>query len=80
MVLFAMYISYALIQQQSMINNYNKQINELNTSIAAKEEELEDLDNMEKLYRSDENMERIARDRLGLVLPDETVFVDVTGK
>jgi len=32
------------------------------------------------VYQSDEFVEKVARERLGLVRSDETVFIDVTGK
>ena len=74
------FVSVVLIRQQSDINYYNKQINDLNTQISKEEEEKEKLDAKKEEYSSDDYIEKVARDELGLVMADEKVFVDVNNK
>lgn len=78
--LLIIYISVAIIGQQSKINNLDKEIGETKNLIMQKEKEFEELEDREQVYGSDEYVERVARERLGYVRPDETVFIDVTGK
>lgn len=74
------YISVAIIGQQSKIDSLNQKISDANALISEKEKEYSALEDQEKVYGSDEYVEHVARKRLGYVRPDETVFVDVTGK
>lgn len=74
------YISVAIIGQQSKINSLNSKISDVNNKISVKEKEYSELEDQEIVYGSDEYVERVARQRLGYVRPDETVFIDITGK
>lgn len=73
------YFVVSIIGQQSSINELNGTINEYNVKIEDKKSELAALDDKKKTGATDEAIESIARERLGLVRSDETVFVDVTG-
>ena len=66
--------------QQVTLNAYDGQINDLNMSIANAQKVGDQLDNAKQLYNTDDYKEYIARARLGLVLPDERVFIDISGK
>ncbi len=73
------YFSIAIVGQQSALNGLNNTINEYNTKIEDKKGELAALEEKKKAGVTDDTIETIARERLGLVRSDETVFVDVTG-
>ena len=75
-----MYLCYALISQQTVLRTSNAQITQLEAGIAEAEGRLAQVQDLDTLSRSDAYIERVAREKLGLVLPDETVFVDVTGR
>ncbi len=75
-----MYLCYALICQQTSLRASDAQISQLEADIAEAEGRLAEVQDLDTLSRSDEYIERVAREKLGLVLPDETVFVDVTGR
>ncbi len=77
-VLFA--VAFVLIQQQSNINYYNRQISQLQKEIEAEEKLADELTQKESVYSSDYYVEKVAREELGLVMPDEKVFVDANGK
>jgi len=79
MVILVVYFSISIIGQQSDINALNGTINEYNSKISDKNSELNAIEDEIKNSGSDSTVERIARERLGLVRSDETVFVDVTG-
>lgn len=80
MVGLIMYLSYALISQQTSIRVADKDISRLEEEIRAAESQLDMVEDLDAESKSDEYIEKVAREKLGLVLPDETVFVDVTGR
>lgn len=80
MVGLIMYLSYALISQQASIRVADKDISRLEEEIRAAENQLDMVEDLDAESKSDEYIEKVAREKLGLVLPDETVFVDVTGR
>ena len=80
MVGLIVYLFYAIICQEVSLRENNAQISELKTEIASAKETLSKVEDLDTLSRSDAYIERLAREKLGLVLPDEVVFVDVTGR
>ena len=76
----AIYMIVSICGQQSQINSLNGSIAETSAKIAQKQQEAAEIDDAAELYASDEFVERVARNSLGFVRSDETVFVDVTGK
>lgn len=73
---FIIYFIYAMIAQQIALSNKNKEIQSLEEQVSAANTETErlqkELDNLE----DPEYLERVAREKLGLVRPNERVFVD----
>ena len=77
--LVAAYFLFCIISQQSIISSNKKEIKELTTQVEAKEKTLDTLNDEALGLGSDEYIERIAREKIGLVRPDETVYIDSTG-
>lgn len=73
---FMIYFVCAIISQQVALSNKNKEIQSLEEKVSVANQETErlqkELDNME----NPEYLERMAREKLGLVRPNERVFVD----
>ncbi len=73
---FIMYAAYALINQQLMIHKLSKvqeqKMEQINNVISDNEK----LKQMIKTSNSDEYIERMAREQLGLVKPGEKVYID----
>ena len=73
---FIIYFVYAMIAQQIALSNKNKEIQSLEEQVSAANTETErlqkELDNLE----DPEYLERVAREKLRLVRPNERVFVD----
>ena len=80
LLILAVYFIVAIIGQQSKLNALAGEIKETSLMIDEKSKEVELLNDKEKLYSQNGEIERIARDRLGFVRSDETVFIDITGK
>lgn len=73
---FLCYCVYTLIEQQVQINKYDSQIAMYQADINSKKEMIEYYENQKDNINSDEYIENIARDSLGLVKPYEKVFID----
>lgn len=75
-IVFMGYCIYTLIEQQVQINKYNSQISMYEAEIQSKNEMIEYYNNEKKSIDSDEYIENVARDSLGLVKPYEKIFID----
>ncbi len=77
---FMMYAVYSLANQQLMIYKLSKvqeqKVQEINSVISDNEK----LKQMIKTSNSDEYMERMAREQLGMVKPGERVYIDTNMK
>lgn len=71
-----LYIGYILINQQIEMFKCNKQIKENDKKIAEQQQQINDLIKAKQNYKSDEFIERIAREKLGYVKAGEKVYID----
>ncbi len=76
-IIFAVYFIYVMIWQQVMLSRKNKEIDALEEQITAATQQAEELEKELENLNDPEYLERIAREKLGLVRPNERVFVDV---
>lgn len=75
-IAFIMYFAYTFFDQQLKINRYNSQIEMYNQEIEAKQNLVEYYNTQNENITSDEYIESVARERLGLVKPYETIYID----
>lgn len=73
---FCAYFVCVTIGQQHTINIKRKEINELNSKIVSARQETERLASEFESVNEPEYLERIAREKLGLVQPNERVYID----
>lgn len=76
-VICAMFIN-AMIQQPKILENKEK-IASLEEQIAYEQLRAKEVDALKDMVNTDEYIERMARDRLGLIKENEKVFIDVAG-
>lgn len=76
-IFVCVYFVYTFMTQQMQINRYNSQIDMYKTDIANKEVLSNYYNDKEKSVESDEYIEEVARETLGLVKPYEKIFIDV---
>lgn len=76
-VLVSVYFVTTFIDQQISINRYNSQIEMYKADIANKEALTKYYDQQQDNVETDEYIEHVARESLGLVKPYEKIFVDV---
>ena len=75
-IIFLGYCIYTLFDQQMQINKYDSQIKFYQNEIDQKNEMVGYYNEQKNNVNSDEYIEKVARESLGLVKPYEKVFVD----
>ncbi len=75
-VSFFVYFIYTLIQQQITISKNSNEIDALEERIAVAEQQKAKLEQELENLNDPEYLEKVAREKLGLVRPNERVFVD----
>lgn len=71
------YFTYLLVNQQTVLNQCNKDLLSIGIKIEEQTRRNEDLQKKKELLTSDEYIEEVAREELGMVKEGEKVFVDV---
>ena len=74
---FIIYFVYTLIMQQKTLNSYSSEEAKYNNKIEVAQEEQNELQSMKDNINSDEYIEQIAREKLGMYYPNEKVYIDV---
>jgi cell division protein FtsB len=72
-----LYLSYIAVNQQKLIHAKNLELSRLENKIAEEMKINEELKKQNEMIESDEYIERIAREKLGMVRKNERVYVDI---
>ena len=75
---FIIYFVYTLIMQQKTLNSYSSEEAKYNNNIEVAQEEQNELQSMKDNINSDEYIEQIAREKLGMYYPNEKVYIDIS--
>jgi cell division protein FtsL len=73
----AVYFSYTFISQEAVLDRKNNEMKTIEAKITGENKQNETLKKQKDTMNSDEYIEKIAREKLGMVKPGERVFVDV---
>mgnify|MGYP000625809339 FL=1 len=76
-IAFILYFVFTLIKQQQTLNSYANQKAKYNEDIEVAEDEQEELQKTKDNINSDEYIEQVAREKLGMYYPNERVYIDV---
>lgn len=76
-LVFAIYVIYTLISQQQILNSYKVEVNKYTNDILQAQAEQEKLNETKNNINSNEYIEQIAREKLGMYLPNERVYIDI---
>lgn len=68
------------IMLQPAISENSDKISELQSQIDYEQKRADEIDNLKKNVNSDEYIEKMAREKLGMIRKDEIVFIDVTSE
>ena len=75
--LVIIYFIFTFINQQLNLNSYNKDISYYSTQIEELEEKQEELLATQDNVNSKDYIEKVAREKLDMYLPNETVYIDI---
>lgn len=78
LILIIVYFLFTFSNQQTKLNSYNKDISYYTTQIEELKNKKEDLLATEQNVNSEEYIEKIAREKLDMYLPNETVYIDIS--
>jgi cell division protein FtsL len=73
----ALYFVYMMADQQAIINRYNQDFARLEQKIEEEEQRNSHLKREKEMLNSDEYIEKVAREKLGMVKEGERLFVDI---
>lgn len=76
-IVVACYVVSIFISQQQTLNSYKKEIEKCEEQIVEAKETKESLVAMKENVNSPEYIEQIAREKLGMYLPNEKVYIDI---
>mgnify|MGYP001625091485 CR=1 FL=1 len=76
-LMFIIYFLYTIIAQQKTLNSYAQEKEKYNDNIETAQEEQNELNEMKENINSDEYIEQIAREKLGMYYPNERVYIDI---
>ncbi len=78
LLIVVVYSIFTFIGQQSKLNSYNKDISHYTAKIEELKEKKEELVTTQENVNSPEYIEQIAREKLDMYLPNETVYIDIS--
>ncbi len=76
-ILAAGYVLFALIEQQADINQLRREKAVVLVEIENEEKALKKMQKLSKETQSIDYIEKQAREKLGMVMPNETVYIDI---
>lgn len=77
LIIVGIYVSYVFINQQKTLNSYKKTKDYYALQISEQEQYKEQLTTLKSNINSPEYIEKIAREKLDMYLPNERVYIDV---
>ena len=79
-IIFCIYVVSVLISQQAKLNSYKQSQSYYQEKTMQAEQYQESLKSLKENIDSPEYIEEIAREKLGMYLPNERVYIDVGTK
>lgn len=77
-ICMGIYAIYAFVLQQRLLNSYANEKKEYKNQISTAEKKQEELTSTLDNLNSTEYIEDVARNKLGMYLPNERVYIDIT--
>ena len=76
-IIFVVYFTYTVFIQQQMLQARSSEFKQAKTKIEEQQAIKEDLERQQKLLNTDAYIEKVAREKLGLVKEGERIFTDI---
>lgn len=77
LLILIIYIISILINQQKTLNSYATTMKDLDNQIAEAKQKKEELENTKNNIDSNEYVEKIAREKLDMYLPNERIYINI---
>lgn len=77
-ILLIIYAIFTVIKQQTKITSYQKDMSYYTAQIETLQEKKADLEATQKNVNSEEYIEKVAREKLDMYYPNETVYIDIS--
>lgn len=77
LIFLAAYAVYIFVSQQKMLNSYAKEKKQYEMQISEAKEQQVDLNDTLSNIDSTEYIEKIAREKLDMYLPNEKIYIDI---
>lgn len=77
LAVFFLYFCYVLIDQQKVIMARESEIARIQEKIGEEQMTNEELTKQREIINSDEYVEKVAREKLGMVKKEERIFIDI---
>lgn len=78
LIVMIVYTIFIFFSQQKKLNSYNKEISYYNTQIEELNAKKAELLTTQENVNSEEYIEEVAREKLDMYLPNETVYIDMS--
>ncbi len=79
LLLVTVYVVFSLVQLQIQVSDSNAKVSQAQEELEKQNNKNEELKRLLENGKEAEIVERIARERLDYVMPDEKVFYDISG-
>jgi len=77
-ILLCLYMGYTIVfRQQSLMNHKRQEIKNIQQKIECEKKVTDELNREKEKIDTDEYIEKVAREKLGMVKKDEIIFYDV---
>ena len=73
----AVYAMYSLVKQEVAMNKYQKEKASYMEQINMAKQKQEEYRNYSEYINSEEYIEKIAREKLGMLLPEERIYIEI---
>ena len=77
LLFLAIYAAYTFVKQEIEINKYEKEKFMYVEQINLAKQKQEEYKHYSEYVNSDEYIEKIARDKLGMLLPEERIYIEI---
>lgn len=77
LIIIGIYLVVTFVKQQSKINSHDSTMEYLSSKIAEKEEYKTELTEIKDNSNSYEYIEKVAREKLNMYMPNEKVYIDI---
>lgn len=80
LVLTILSMGYGVVDQALKVREYKEEMKSLRSQINKVDEDIRELQENKKYINEDEYIEKIAREKLNMVKPEEIIYIDINKK